>query len=41
MSEDTFKELRQEVKQIVRSKIRKNMKKKQPWGYKKKVKKSS
>ena len=41
VSEDTFKELRQEVKQIVRSKIRKNMRKKQPWGYKKKIKKPS
>ncbi|KAK9301597.1 hypothetical protein QLX08_006042 [Tetragonisca angustula] len=38
---DTFKELRQRVKQIVHSKIRKNMKKKQHWGYKKKIKKSS
>ncbi|KAF3422487.1 hypothetical protein E2986_00500 [Frieseomelitta varia] len=38
---DTFKELRQKVKQIVHSKIRKNMKKKQHWGYKKKIKKSS
>ncbi|CAL7940887.1 unnamed protein product [Xylocopa violacea] len=40
-SEDTFKELRQELKQIVRSKIRRNVKKKQPWGYKRKVKKPS
>lgn len=39
VSEDTFKELRQELKQIVRSKIRKNLKKKQSWGYKKKIKK--
>ncbi|XP_043790158.1 putative uncharacterized protein DDB_G0274405 [Apis laboriosa] len=38
VSEDTFKELRQELKQIVRSKIQKNLKKKQPWGYKKKIK---
>lgn len=38
MPEDTFKELRQELKQIIRSKIRKNLKKKQSWGYKKKIK---
>lgn len=38
MPEDTFKELRQELKQIIRSKIRKNLKKKQFWGYKKKIK---
>ncbi|KAK1135521.1 hypothetical protein K0M31_000108 [Melipona bicolor] len=38
---DSFKELRQKVKQIVHSKIRINMKKKQHWGYKKKIKKSS
>lgn len=38
--EDAFKELRRELKQIVRSKIRRNVKKKQPWGYKKKVKRS-
>ncbi|XP_017879052.2 probable RNA-binding protein CG14230 [Ceratina calcarata] len=40
-SEDKFKELRQELKQIVRLKIRRNLKKKQPWGYKKKVKRAS
>lgn len=40
-SEDKFRELRQELKQIVRSKIRRNLKKKQPWGYKKKIKRAS
>ncbi|XP_076757107.1 putative RNA-binding protein CG14230 [Xylocopa sonorina] len=40
-SDDTFNVLRQELKQIMRSKIRRNVKKKQPWGYKRKVKKPS
>lgn len=40
-SEDRFKELRYELKQIVRSKIRRNLRKKQPWGYKRKVKRAS
>ncbi|XP_015428680.1 PREDICTED: probable RNA-binding protein CG14230 [Dufourea novaeangliae] len=41
MSPDNFKNLRQELKQIVRLKIRRNVKKQQPYGRKKKVMKES
>ncbi|CAK9796428.1 Probable RNA-binding protein CG14230 [Anthophora quadrimaculata] len=37
---DTFKELRWQLKQIVRTKIRRNVKRKQPRGYKNKIKRS-
>lgn len=38
---DEFKNLRRELKQLVRSKIRQNVKKNQPWGHKKKIKRFS
>ncbi|XP_017755109.1 PREDICTED: probable RNA-binding protein CG14230, partial [Eufriesea mexicana] len=37
ISEDAFKGLRHELKQIVRAKVLSNRKKKQPWGYKKRI----
>ncbi|XP_076242572.1 uncharacterized protein LOC143184325 isoform X2 [Calliopsis andreniformis] len=36
--DDDFKNLRRELKQLVRSKVRQNVKKNQPWGHKRKIK---